>query len=78
MELEGVVQDGVIIPQGGYSLPEGTKVRITSAEVAQPSAPTIWEKLRQLAKKWEQRPCDLPEDLAINHDHYIRGTPKRT
>jgi predicted DNA-binding antitoxin AbrB/MazE fold protein len=28
MELEGVVQNGVIVPQGECSLPEGTKVRI--------------------------------------------------
>jgi hypothetical protein len=78
VELEGVVQNGVIVPEGGCQLPDGTKVRITSAEVVQPSARTLSEKLRQLAEKYEKLPCDLPEDLAINHDHYIHGTPKRT
>jgi hypothetical protein len=43
------------------------------------SGPTVLgDRLRQLAKKFESLPCDLPEDFAINHDHYIHGMPKRT
>jgi hypothetical protein len=29
MEIEGVVQDGVIVPQGGCPLPDGTRVTIS-------------------------------------------------
>jgi predicted DNA-binding antitoxin AbrB/MazE fold protein len=75
MELDGVVQNGVIVPQGECSLPEGTKVRITAEPELQ--TPTIWDKLRQLAEKYESQPCDLPSDLSINYDHYLYGTPKR-
>jgi hypothetical protein len=43
------------------------------------SGPTaLGDRLRQLAKKYESLPCDLPDDFAINHDHFIHGTPKRT
>ena len=47
---------------------------------SQPSdtgAETIWQKLARIAREVEQTPCDLPEDLAANHDHYLHGTPKR-
>jgi hypothetical protein len=73
VELEGVVRNGVIVPDSDSPLPEGTRVRIT----APVPPPTVWEKLRQLAEKYENEPCDLPEDLALNHDHYLYGTPKR-
>jgi hypothetical protein len=78
VELEGVVQNGVIIPEGGCPLPDGTKVRITSEAVTQPPVRTLSEKLRQLAEKYEKLPCDLPEDLSVKYDHYIHGTPIRT
>ena len=55
---------------------EGTKVRITTE--MEPRTPTIWDKLRELAEKFESRPCcNLPSDLSINHDHYLYGTPKQ-
>ena len=78
MDLEGTVQNGVIVPEGECTLPEGTKVRITPSQADRLEAsPTIWEKLRQLAEKYESLPCDLPSDLSINHDHYLYGTPKQ-
>lgn len=75
MELDGVVQNGVIVPQGECSLPEGTKVRITAE--SEPQTPTIWDRLGDLGKKAELRQTDLPADLSINHDHYLYGTPKQ-
>lgn len=81
MELEGVVQNGVIVPQGECSLPEGSRVRIQPVEQngqSKAGATNLGVRLRQLAKKYEGLPCDLPEDFAINHDHYIHGTPKRS
>jgi hypothetical protein len=77
MELEGVVQNGVIVPEGGHALPEGTKVRIQT-DGPQPSpGPSVWERLRQFAEECEQQPPDLPADYAVNHHHYRHGTPKR-
>jgi hypothetical protein len=81
MTYQGTVQNGVIQVEGGICLPEGTLVQI---EVAQ--APIVTEesdqeltagqKLAALARKYECLPCDLPEDLAKNHDHYLHGLPK--
>ena len=76
MEFEGTIHNGVVVPDGECTLPEGTKVRVT-ADTAAP-LPTIWEKLRELGKKAELRETNLPEDLAGNHDHYLHGQPKRT
>jgi hypothetical protein len=80
MELEGVVQNGVIVPQGECPLPEGTKVRYAPTEGPVPQGPpraTVWDRMRQFARESEQEPCDLPADYAINHDHYLHGAPKR-
>jgi hypothetical protein len=63
-------------------LPEGAEVQIELADGAEPTTnkpgePTIWQKLADLGRWAETLPTDLPEDLAINHDHYLHGTPKR-
>ena len=75
MELEGTIHDGVAVPDGECSLPEGTKVRITPDGPAVRRRPN-WDRLIALARKVEQMPCDLPEDLSENHDHYLHGQPK--
>jgi hypothetical protein len=81
MTYEGTVQNGVVVFSGGQALPEGTAVRIlpearwTSAKDADPR--TIWQKLADLGREVEAAPCDLPSDLAANHDHYLHGLPKR-
>jgi hypothetical protein len=77
MELDGVVQNGLIVPQGECSLPEGTKVRITTEPPGTPAPPTLGERMRQFAEECERQPTDLPTDYAINHDHYLYGTPKK-
>jgi hypothetical protein len=79
MTYDGTVQNGVIVLTDGSVLPEGTKVQI--APVTRPSAETAPEKpigefLYELALWAETQPCDLPEDLAINHDHYLYGVAK--
>jgi hypothetical protein len=71
MELEGVVQNGVIVPDDPTALPEGTRVRIT---------PTVVEKPKPFGERFAQfkgATSGLPEDLAEQHDHYRLGTPKR-
>ncbi len=79
MTYQGVVQNGVILIEGGVRLPEGAEVQIelTEAQSTQSTAdnePTIGQKLAALARKYESLPCDLPEDLAVNHDHYLHET----
>jgi hypothetical protein len=71
MEIEGVVQNGVIVPDDADALPEGTRVRIR-------------ETLRDDVKSFGHRYAkyknviqDMPDDLAAQHDHYRLGTPKK-
>ncbi|HZZ29468.1 MAG TPA: hypothetical protein VFE46_15830 [Pirellulales bacterium] len=82
MTYKGKVQNGVIQVEGGVRLPEGAEVQIELADGVEPTAektgePTIGQKLAALARKFESLPCDLPDDLAMNHDHYLHGQPKR-
>lgn len=71
MELEGVVQDGVIIPDDSTDLPEGMRVRITAVPPGESS--TFGERYAQ----FKGVASGLPEDMAAQHDHYRLGTPKR-
>ena len=71
MELEGVVHNGVIVPDDATALAEGTRVRITPAPL---------EKPRPFGERFAQfkgAVLGLPEDLAEQHAHYRLGTPKR-
>lgn len=71
MELEGVVHNGVIVPDDASALPEGTRVRIS---------PAPREKPRPFGERFAQfkgAVPGLPADLAQQHDHYRLGTPKR-
>jgi hypothetical protein len=82
MTFKGKVQNGVIQVEGGVRLPEGAEVQIELADGVEPATeksgePTIGQKLAALGRWAETQPTDLPEDLAINHDHYLHGTPKR-
>lgn len=86
MELEGVVQNGVIVPDDATALPEGTRVRITPAPAEAPKAetPKTEAPKTEAPKSFGERYAefrgaipDLPEDLAAQHEHYRLGTPKR-
>jgi hypothetical protein len=82
MTYQGKVQGGVIVLADGLTLPEGTEVtvvpRAPEPEVEpQKHAPSSLETMIALADWAESQPCDLPEDLARNHDHYLHGLPKR-
>jgi hypothetical protein len=71
MELQGVVHNGVIVPDDATVLPEGTRVRIIAATVEKPKP--FGERFAQ----FKGAVPDLPTDLAEQHDHYRLGTPKR-
>jgi hypothetical protein len=71
MELEGVVNKGVIVPDDATVLPEGTRVRIIVAPL---------EKSKSFGERFARFKGaipGLPEDMAEQHDHYRLGTPKR-
>jgi hypothetical protein len=71
MELEGVVHNGLIVPDDPSLLSEGARVRISllQPEAAKP----FGERYAQ----FKGAIPDLPADLADQHDHYRLGTPKR-
>jgi hypothetical protein len=71
MELEGVVHNGVIVPDDATALPEGTRVRIIPAASEKPIP--FGERFAQ----FKGAVPGLPADLAEQHDHYRLGTPKR-
>jgi hypothetical protein len=71
METEGVVHNGVIVPDDARTLAEGMRVRIS---------PVQEEKTRPFGERFAQfkgAVAGLPADLAEQHDHYRLGTPKR-
>jgi hypothetical protein len=69
MELEGTVENGVIIPDDAIALPEGTRVRI---EAVKPPNQTFAERYSEFCGAVEG-----PADLATQHEHYRLGPPKR-
>lgn len=70
MELQGIVRNGVIIPDDPLTLVEGTRVRIMASETA---PRTFGERYAEFCGVM----TDAPEDLAAQHEHYRLGTPKR-
>ena len=71
MDVEGVVRNGVIVPDDQSALPEGTRVRISVA-------PDTAEKpFGERFAQFKGAVSELPGDLAKQHEHYRLGTPKR-
>jgi hypothetical protein len=71
MELEGIVHNGVIVPDDATALTEGMRVRISLAP--QESPKPFGERFAQ----FKGAVPNLPADLAEQHEHYRLGTPKR-
>ncbi len=64
MSLLGHVENGVVVLDGGMSLPEGTAVRVEPLpRTDQPSS------LQGQLVDWAGKGVDLPADLARRHDH---------
>jgi hypothetical protein len=70
MELEGVVHNGVIVPDDAAALPEGMRVRIVAPLEQSKSFGERFAQFKGAAP-------GLPVDMAKQHDHYRLGTPKR-
>lgn len=71
MGFEGVVRNGVVVPDNAESLPEGMRVTITPVNAKE--QPTFGELFGDLSVDSEE----LPADLASQHEHYRLGKPKR-
>ena len=71
MEIQGVVNNGVIVPDDSTALLDGTRVRITPIAADSPSS--FGDRYAQFKGKAP----GLPADLAAQHEHYRLGIPKR-
>jgi hypothetical protein len=71
MELQGTIQNGVIVVDHPEILREGAIVTVIVQE-ADARGPTLANLLKYVGTV-----DDLPSDMAINHDHYLHGAPKR-
>ncbi len=71
MTIDGTVQNGAIVLDGKLRVPDGTRVRVIVPE-ENAHKPTLLGLL-ELAGTVN----DLPSDMALNHDHYLHGHPKK-
>jgi hypothetical protein len=71
MTYRGHIENGLVVLDEQIGLPEGTIVQVEPVCSQRPT--TLAERFKNVIG------CvtDLPEDMAENHDHYIRGTRKR-
>jgi hypothetical protein len=67
MEIEGVVHNGVIVPDDATALPEGTRVRITPEPVEEPKS--FGERFAQFKGAVPGLPADLAGQTPV------AGTP---
>ena len=56
---------------------EGLEKGSSAQQPCTGTSESIGQKLAVLARRVESEPCDLPDDLASNHDHYLHGLNKR-
>ena len=71
MDYRGEVKNGVIVLEPGAALDEGTIVRVEPLDSA--AEPTLADQLHKIIGQAE----GLPSDLALQHDHYLHGRPKK-
>jgi hypothetical protein len=70
MSFTGIVKNGQISLPPNAVLPEGATVVVEVREEA-----PLAEFAAELLKLAKDRAW--PEDMALNHDHYLYGSPKR-
>lgn len=77
MSFRGHVEKGVVIFDEPTTIPEGTVVEVVVCEVSPaiaPAAPSLWDRLKDVAGKAE----GLPPDASTRVDHYLtHGLPAR-
>lgn len=72
MTIEGTVRNGTVILDPPVQLPDGTRVEVVVPENAAAGKPTLLGLL-DLAGTVN----DLPSDMALNHDQYLHGHPRK-
>lgn len=79
MMYRGHVKNGVVVLDDSVQLPEGAEVRIeVSGQTPAQAAPDEkGQTLGQRLLKHAGKATGLPADAAVQHDHYLYGTPKK-
>jgi hypothetical protein len=75
-ELTGRVVNGIVVLDQPGKLEEGTKVRVTPVQKASESEGRE-SSLSEMLLSFAGAVNGLPEDMALNHDHYLYGVPKK-
>ncbi len=70
MSYKGVIENGQIKLPPEAALPEGAEVVV---EIVQPAP--VADFAAELLKLAKVR--DWPADMALNHDHYVHGAPRK-
>ena len=79
MVYRGHVEKGIVVLDDSVVLPDGLEVRIEPVgsigeeRCLDDAGLTLGQKLLKHAGK----AVGLPPDLAVNHDHYLYGTPRK-
>ena len=76
----GTVENGVVKLPPGAGLADGTTVRVevvTETTVPTGEDPDEGRSFYEVFEQFVGCVKDGPSDLAVNHDHYLYGTPKR-
>jgi hypothetical protein len=75
-ELTGKVVNGVVILDQPGKLEDGTKVRVKPVP-EHPDTEGDISSLREMLLSFAGTVEGLPPDMALNHDHYLYGVPKK-
>ena len=73
MTVRGKVSGGLVILDDPKALADGTEVKVQPLATPRRKRLSLAAKLR----RWAGKCKGLPSDLALNHDHYLHGQPKR-
>jgi hypothetical protein len=86
MSLSGHIQDGGVVLDEPAALPNGTPVTVEpvrpepafraegpNGKAEPPLGPSLYDCLKEVIGK----AAGLPEDAALNVEHYLYGHPKR-
>ena len=75
-ELTGKVVNGVVVLDQPCKLEDGTAVRVWPVEKR--SGGDESESLKEMLLSFAGMVEGLPPEMALNHDHYLYGVPKKT
>ena len=79
MTFIGKVSNGTVVLPPDAHLPDGAEVEVRPIETVEGDsalAGAVADLTDELVRL-SQQTRDLPSDLAVQHDHYLHGHPKR-